>query len=230
MDQDGDGVSDPVEESGPNGGDSNGDGTPDSQQSHVSTLPLPDGNLVTLETSGGCSENLDVETFSEAQVGDDVEFFYPFGLVGFELPCTNADVTLLFHGVSDLSQTVYRKYGPVAPAFGAPQFYTLPDVLFGTRVVGGATVATASFSLTDGMLGDDTPAGDGIFDQGGPAVPGISPAPALSGRMLVAGGLTLALLGFVAILRRRLDQLSRSFMKIGHRLRLSSIFTLLSKR
>jgi hypothetical protein len=141
--------------------------------------------------------------FTEAQVADDTEFLYPFGLVAFVLPCATADITLLFHDVSDLSHAVYRKYGPRAPAFGAPEFYTLPGVVFGTTEVGGSTVATASFSLSDGLLGDDTPVGDGIVDQGGPALPGISPAPALNGRMLATGVLALTVLGFIAIFRRR---------------------------
>ncbi len=202
-DADADGVADSTENSGPNGGDGNDDGMQDAQQQNVSTLALPNGGFITMVTSGGCAQNNGVLVFGEEQVGADPNFFYPVGLVGFELPCASADIELLFHGVADLSGATYRKFGPVAPVFGPPEFYTLPGVVFGTTTVAGETVATASFSLTDGQLGDDTPFGDGIVDEGGPAFSTLAPAPALSGRMILIGVMALVGTAAFGLWRRR---------------------------
>ncbi len=208
VDNDGDGVSDATENAGPNGGDANDDGTQDSQQSNVSTLPLPNGRSVTMVTTGACGPNTAVETFSEEDVGNDPNFLYPHGLIGFELPCpapgSSADVVLLFHGVADLSASTYRKFGPLPPLFATPLFYTLPGVVFGTTMVAGETVATASLSLTDGLIGDDTPVDSLIVDQGGPAIPDTpTAAPILSSRMIAFGVLALLMLGAAGIMRRR---------------------------
>jgi hypothetical protein len=62
----------------------------------------------------------------------------------------------------------YLKYGPTADNT-APHWYQLPATISGN---------TATFSITDGGLGDDDLAANGgIVDQGGPGVPG-SPATA----------------------------------------------------
>ena len=58
---------------------------------------------------------------------------------------------------------VYWKYGPT-PSNTTPHWYQLPATIAGN---------TATFSITDGGLGDDDLlANGGIVDQGGPGVPG----------------------------------------------------------
>ena len=90
---------------------------------------------------------------------------------------------------------VYWKYGP-APGNAVPHWYQLPAVIAGN---------TATFSITDGGLGDDDLAANGtIVDQGGPGVPGggASGIPTLSewGLILLAG--MLGVFGVVGMRRR----------------------------
>jgi hypothetical protein len=60
------------------------------------------------------------------------------------------------------ADTQYWKYGP-RPGFPAAQWYVLPATITGN---------TATFTVTDGGLGDDDLAANGtIVDQGGPGVP-----------------------------------------------------------
>ena len=177
-DTDMDGVNAGTEDGCPNGGDGNDDGISDSTQPGVTSLPLPGGKCVTMVTSGGCAQNQNVATFSEAQVADDPVADYPFGLIGFTLPCQTADVLLIFHGEDDPAGLGYRKYGPMAPLFGPPVFYGFPAV-FGTTLIAGQPVVTVMFSLTNGLLGDGTNAADAVIvDPGGPAAAVTTPAPA----------------------------------------------------
>jgi PKD repeat protein len=165
-DIDGDGVSSAVEDGAPNGGDGNGDGMPDSQQGDVTSLLSATGQgYITVVTT--CSQNENVQAFMESP--EDPEYGYPFGLVGFELPCSSATVRVYFHGTSNLTGYEYRKYGPTTPGDPATTgWYTLPGVIFGSEEIGGRMVAYAEFSLRDGQLGDDTGVDGRIVDQGGP--------------------------------------------------------------
>ncbi len=178
---DGDGVAPSVEDAAPNNGDGNGDGAPDSQQAHVASLPSATGSgYVTVVVSGGCSQIQSVATYTAASQGNDPNFDYPYGLVGFTIPCSTATVKVIFHNAANLNGFTYRKFGPTPPAFNNPQWYTLPGVTFGTEVIGGQTVATATFTLTDGQLGDDTDVDGVIVDQGGPGLPVDQTGPSLA--------------------------------------------------
>ncbi len=67
--------------------------------------------------------------------------------------------------------TVYWKYGPT-PGNASPTWYKMPATLAGN---------TATFTITDGGLGDDDLTANGsIVDQGGPGVPGAVDIPTLS--------------------------------------------------
>ncbi len=204
-DTDMDGVTAGTEDGCPNGGDGNDDGVSDSTQPDVTSLPLPSGKCVTMVTSGGCSQNQNVETFSEAGIADDPLADYPLGLIGFMLPCETADVLLIFHGEDDPTGLFYRKFGPMAPVFGPPVFYNFPAV-FGTTTVAGETAVTAMLSLTDGLLGDDTDGTDDlIVEPGGPATAVTMPAPApvVSRLGLLAVLAALLAVAVCALARRR---------------------------
>jgi hypothetical protein len=166
---DDDGVDAATESGAPNQGDGNGDGIADSIQCDVASLPSSTGRgYLTIAVAGGCGELRDVTSSDEAELGNDPGYLYPFGLVGFSLPCPEAQVTIFYHGAAGVPAE-YREFGPMAPRFGAPRFYGLPGVVFGGAIVGGEHVPTAVLNLRDGQLGDGTPVDGRILDPGGPA-------------------------------------------------------------
>jgi len=215
LDGDADGVSNAGEDGAPNGGDGNGDGIPDSQQGNVASLPSATGQgYITVEVpagNGGCSELLNVHAVSEAAMGTDPDFDYPYGLVSLTLPCaTSANVTLILHALDvpdNAPMIMYRKFGPTPPLFDTPQFYTLPGAVFGTRQIPAGTgplVTTVSFTLTNGLLGDGTPASDAmIVDPGGPVCAARNSAPAVSMLGLAFLVALLGTLGWLALRPRR---------------------------
>jgi hypothetical protein len=204
---DGDGVAVAVEDAGPNGGDGNNDGTADSLQTNVTSLPNANGDgYLTLEIGGGCAnvQAVAAVTVASMPAGDPFGYDYPYGLLEFTLPCETADITIYYHipGVTSLVSSDYRKYGPVPPGGASVSWYTLPGVVFGTANVAGSTVPTASFSLADNLLGDDTGDDGVIVDQGGPGFPAAAYSiPTLSNLLVLLLSVLLAVVGIFSIQR-----------------------------
>jgi YVTN family beta-propeller protein len=126
---------------------------------------------------------------------------FPHGLLDFVLiactPGSTVNFTVTYPSVL-AAGTLYYKYGPT-PGNAAAHWYTLPATIAGN---------TATFSITDGALGDDDGAADGtIMDQGGPGLPPPAGAgagtavPTLSEWMLLALA-TLMMMSGVAVMRR----------------------------
>jgi len=168
IDDDNDGVSDTMEASGPNGGDSNQDGVPDSIQNHVACLQANTGQgYVVIESLGGT-------TLSDCQVADnpsvddmpaDEEF--PFGFFDFTISgigyggSTSLTITLPDNQTPD----TYYKYG-MTPIKTSDHWYKfLYD--FETGVQMTDNVMTLYF--VDALRGDDELIPDSmIIDLGGP--------------------------------------------------------------
>ena len=133
----------------------------------------------------------------------DPGYSYPFGLLGFEIPCSPATVRIYYHCADSLAGFTYRKYGPTPDDWLTSLWYTMPGVTFGTKEIGGATVPYAEFVLTESLLGDDTN-GSPIIDQGGPAQQG-GPAsiPTLSEWGMIILSLLMAVSAFIVIRRRQ---------------------------
>jgi uncharacterized repeat protein (TIGR01451 family) len=194
VDADGDGVNDSIEQAAPNGGDGNGDGTPDYLQGTVASLPAATGSgYLTLQSS--CPLQQVTVTTEGAQPVEDQKFNYPHGLIAFRAPCSSATFSLYVYGSGAVSS--YRKYGPNPPG-GAAQWYDLPGTTFGVATVGTEHPRKIDFSLTDGGVGDDTPVDGVIVDQGGPAAP--FDIPTLSWEMLA---MLAAVLGAAAMWKMR---------------------------
>ena len=123
---------------------------------------------------------------------------FPHGLFDFSATGCTAGSTLAFTMVYPQALpagTQYWKYGPTA-ANPAAHWYVLPATITGN---------TATFSITDGGLGDDDLAANGtIVDQGGPGVPAAQ-APMQVPTLDIPGMifLTLMLLGVGAFSMRR---------------------------
>jgi len=193
-----------VQDAGPNNGDGNGDGIPDSRQRTVASLPsaTTGESYLTVEITG-CAQIENVQAYTYESVGaGDSGYNYPFGLVGFEIPCSPVTVRIYYHGALNLDGYIYRKYGPTPADWNASLWYTMPGVTFGTKVIGGETVSYVQFALTDGLIGDDTGMDGIIYDQGGPATPS-SAIPTLSEWGMIILFLLTITAAFTVIRRRR---------------------------
>jgi hypothetical protein len=129
---------------------------------HV-VIPAATGNGdITLDASGsGCGFTAWAAK-TEAQVGNDASFDYPYGLVEFTLNCAAADVTITFPG--SITGTTYRKYGPTTPGNpGTAKWYTFS--------VTANSSTSVTLQLADGQFGDDTAVDGTIVDAGGPGLP-----------------------------------------------------------
>ena len=94
--------------------------------------------------------------------------------------------------------TVYWKYGPT-PTDASYDWYQLPATIAGN---------TATFSITDGGLGDDDLTANGIIvDQGGPGAGGTASIPTLSEwALLMLAGL-MGLFGMTQVRQRKVPGL-----------------------
>ncbi|MEZ5593173.1 MAG: hypothetical protein R3F53_21675 [Gammaproteobacteria bacterium] len=129
-DDDGDGISNSDEINAPNGGDGNFDGLFDFLQGHVASLPNPlTGDYLTSTVEEACAPIEQTSIKQERAFGFDPRLDTLLGLLGFELPCASATVTVFYHGLDELPSRLYRKYGPTTLDDPATEtFYTLPDV------------------------------------------------------------------------------------------------------
>ena len=178
---DGTGVPPDVQDAGPNNGDGNGDGTTDSTQTTVASLPAVTGEgYLTVEITD-CDQIEQVAAYTYDSVGiNDPGHSYPFGLVGFEIPCSSATVRIYYHGAANLDGYIYRKYGPTPANWGTSRWYTMTGVTFSTKGIGEQTVPYVEFDLAESGLGDDTNGDSTIIDKGGPGLFDPSSIPTLS--------------------------------------------------
>jgi len=200
---DGTGVPAEIQDATPNGGDGNGDGIQDSKQTTVASLPSATGEgYLTVEISG-CGQIQQVESYTYGSVGvNDPGYSYPFGLLGFEIPCSSAMVRIYYHEADTLEGYTYRKYGPTPDDWNASLWYTMPGVTFGTETIGEKTVPYVEFTLTEGWLGDDTN-GFTIIDQGGPGLFNAVSVPTLSEWGMIILFLLTIFMALGAIRRQR---------------------------
>ena len=164
-------------------------------------------------------------TRTEQEVGNDVNFNYPYGLIGFVVssgidsvcdedvaPVTaqrtaqvavSGTVTLTFYKASDdspldLTGLVYRKYGPT-PDNPTPHWYDfMYDGTTGAVITGNQVV----LYFVDGQRGDDDLTPDAVIrDQGGSAN-GVANVPTMNEWGMIIF-MVLAGLGSVYYLRRQ---------------------------
>jgi hypothetical protein len=110
-DRDLDGVPDSVEDAGPNGGDSSGDGIPDSWQPHVASLPGYDGQTyVSLSVPPGHFLANVSSAASPSPSGPAANAQFPLGLVHYQVvlgePGASSEITFR----TDLATPVVNRY------------------------------------------------------------------------------------------------------------------------
>ncbi|MGB0513980.1 MAG: choice-of-anchor U domain-containing protein, partial [Wenzhouxiangellaceae bacterium] len=197
VNEDSDGVPAAVENLAPNGGDGNNDGIPDGIQDDVASLPAFDGStFITVVARGGCDTLTQVAALSPATQASPppADLVFPFGLIGFALPCETALVDVIFHDALTGFSDQYFKFGPSTPGDPATeQWYAF----------GGATRAgnVWTLALADNAQGDATGDDGLIIDPGGPTLPVLA-VPATGHAVLALMALLLLL---TASMRLRRD-------------------------
>ncbi|MEL6605718.1 MAG: choice-of-anchor A family protein, partial [Cyanobacteria bacterium J06614_10] len=173
FDADGDGASDVVESIGPNAGDANGDGIPDATQRNVASVinpAAPGEAYVTVEVENeDCGDITNMRHLLESDLPvQDPDADYFLGLTDFIAcvePGGTATVTVYWDQEYDVSDWTYRK-------FDGEKYVSFDDlVTYGTAVVGGNTVTTVTYDITDGGPGDADGIVNGIIvDPVGPVM------------------------------------------------------------
>jgi hypothetical protein len=168
---DDDGVSDTTEDAGPNNGDGNHDGTPDSQQANVTSLPnSANGSYVTLASPTGTSL-AEVSAINNPSPTDSpAGVSFPIGFLDFTIDnVASAGATTLTLFLPDgVTANTYYKYGPTADN-PTPHWY---EFLFdGTTGAEFDDVEnTITLHFVDGGRGDDDLTANGVIvDPGAPA-------------------------------------------------------------
>ena len=164
-DTDGDGIANTIEEAGPNSGDSNNDGTQDSQQTNISSFLNPVTNkYAALEVSDTCVIRT-ASAGSESASSGDTAFDYPLGLMNFSLVCDTPGATI------DVNQYYYdssatgsfRKYNATNKSYQSVNGAAISQVS-----IGGVNVTKVSYQITDGgVLDEDATANGTIIDPSG---------------------------------------------------------------
>jgi len=169
-DTDEDGISDQDEDSGPNGGDANGDGIPDSQQGNVAVLKTYDGkSSVVVESSSGTTLGNCRCVSNPAPNSDPYWVTFPYGFFEFVIEGVGVGgaATVKLSLPQGSAPDVYYKYG-ATPTNNSDHWYRFNyDTTTKTGAEFRYNVVTLHF--VDGALGDDDLTADGrIVDIGAP--------------------------------------------------------------
>jgi CSLREA domain-containing protein len=178
-------------------GDGNFTGSMSTDETHLVLAITAQGDagggpVTATITSGTCIGFANGSTsFTAAPTPLPIGVTFPYGVFGFTAICPSdgtGTLTLTLTYPHPLpTGTQYWKYGPTADDPNPHWYVLLPATLDGN---------TATFTITDGGLGDDDLVADGdIEDQGGPGIgPGATGIPTLSEWALL---LMMGLLGLV---------------------------------
>jgi len=162
----------PNRASAPGLGDGNGDGVPDSQQSHVTSLPAAANQWLTLAAPAGYSfSDVDSSPLPITNAGPD-GFTFPVGLVSFTLNDITPGGTVTVTNIipASLSFSNVFAFGPT-PGNTQPHWYELNFTRTGDEL---------RLNLTDGNAGDhDLAANGSIATLYAPSLP-LPPEPRLT--------------------------------------------------
>ena len=162
LDNDGDGISNAIEDAGPNGGDANGDGISDSAQNNVTSfVDSVTGKYVVVQTDPACQLTSTTAASASANSVKDSGFSYPGGLVSFSTDCgTNgytATVSAYFYGLTPANFAA-RKYSPAGSSYA-----TIPGASIAQVTIGGQTATKLTYQITDGGPLDQDGVANGII-------------------------------------------------------------------
>jgi hypothetical protein len=198
IDSDDDGITDVIEDAGPNGGDANNDGTPDSEQSNVSSFVSDvTENPVVLEVSEDCTiTEVGVDNESANNV-DDGSYIYPLGMMNFMLDCADpgyiATITQYYYDQTTRNYEL-RKYHPTDN-----EYFGIDNASISNQTIDSRDVVVATYEVQDGGELDVDGTEDGsIVDPAGLAV--LQPQANLDDGLLSATGEQIAKYAAAAVL------------------------------
>jgi hypothetical protein len=162
QDSDNDGESDTIEDLGPNDGDANADGTPDSEQANVISYVNPLTGQYAVFEAVNCESIAGFQVGAESPEVSDKQFDYPMGLLSFQITCENPGDTAVirqyFYGIEGTNQYVLRKWMPDG------SYRTLPGyMLMGMPVENHGIVFLVEYEITDGGEFDDDGEVNGVI-------------------------------------------------------------------
>lgn len=174
QDTDGDTITDPEEDAGPNSGDANGDGVADKLQSNVTSFisqASQNGTRIVFIMSG-CADTARADDISATALRKpDLTHGYPFGLVDYALRCTKgatARITQYVFVDDNAAKYSVRKYN-----YTSELFSDVPDATITKTSMFGAAVLKVEYDIKDGgPLDEDGEENSIIVDPIGLAIAG----------------------------------------------------------
>lgn len=175
-DTDSDGITNSVEDAAPNAGDGNNDGTPDADQTNVTSLlsPVSNSYVTAIAPEGSTLSNVTLSNENVANTtNNDVAYSYPFGIISFTLtnitPGSSNTVSFIHHNppTQDLTTYTARKHNPTTNTI-----FTLTQADHNLSItkltIDNKPVISLSFTITDGgPLDQDNTANGTIVDPVG---------------------------------------------------------------
>lgn len=160
-----------MEDAGPNGGDGNRDGVPDSLQANVATFRTINGDYVTLISEIGTELKDVVATVNPSTNDSPGRASFPKGFFGFKVvgltPGQETTVILILHERQAISN--YYKYGLTPDNLTDHWYRFLAEGATGARIVQMSNQTSIFLDFIDGQRGDDDLLANGeIADLGAP--------------------------------------------------------------
>lgn len=147
--------------------DINGDSINDTYQANVIGVPDAEDNLTTVEldSDSGCTLDPAGSWIDSGYYKADPNFSLQIPkMTAFTVYCpTNGaqvSVALVYPDRYDTSKSVLRFYNDVTN-----EYHNVSGVVFGTRVVNGKTVTTATYTLVDGGVNDTDSTTNGVIED-----------------------------------------------------------------
>lgn len=152
-DIDNDGITNATENSAPNGGDGNNDGTPDAEQAHVTSILNPDSNqYVTVVTPDGTT----IETTTTEAAPAEDGYTHLFGLTGFTVsgvtPGDTIEISLFYPNPDNLDPTTLtpKKYFPSTTSYQDLPTTAPTNTVITSLTIDSEPTIQLSYNLTDG--------------------------------------------------------------------------------
>ena len=170
---DSDPIPDSVEDAAPGNGDGNNDGTPDSEQSNVTSLPIPTGSnagtYVTLVVPTGTTLTTAAIEQATSLAAKDSAYNYPLGLISFTVsnltPGSTIPIELYYYTNQQPNSFTPRKYNTNTNTYTTLSTVAQSQTSLTQTTINNQPVLKLAYQLQDGgLLDQDNTANGTIID------------------------------------------------------------------